>query len=58
MPFQGDWSLFEQRIGFPAIGCTAIDWCMAIPDYQSLMLPVLKIAVEGETRVPLAAAEA
>ena len=25
---------------------------MAIPDYQSLMLPVLKIAAEGETRVP------
>ena len=28
---------------------------MAIPDYQSLMLPVLKVAAEGETRVPLAA---
>ena len=28
---------------------------MAIPDYQSLMLPVLKIAAEGETRVPVAA---
>lgn len=28
---------------------------MAIPDYQSLMLPVLKLAAKGETRVPLAA---
>ena len=28
---------------------------MAIPDYQTLMLPVLSVAVEGETRVPLAA---
>ncbi len=28
---------------------------MAIPDYQSLMLPVLKAAGEGETRVPIAA---
>lgn len=28
---------------------------MAIPDYQTLMLPVLTIAAEGETRVPLAA---
>jgi len=28
---------------------------MAIPDYQKLMLPVLTIAAEGETRVPLAA---
>ncbi|WP_116970772.1 restriction endonuclease [Blastomonas sp. UPD001] len=28
---------------------------MAIPDYQTLMLPVLAIAAEGETRVPLAA---
>lgn len=28
---------------------------MAIPDYQSLMLPVLTIAAEGETRVPAAA---
>jgi restriction system protein len=28
---------------------------MAIPDYQSLMLPVLTIAGEGETRVPIAA---
>jgi restriction system protein len=28
---------------------------MAIPDYQKLMLPVLAIAAEGETRVPLAA---
>lgn len=28
---------------------------MAIPDHQSLMLPVLKIAAQGETRVPLAA---
>lgn len=28
---------------------------MAIPDYQSLMLPVLTIAAEGETRVPIAA---
>lgn len=27
---------------------------MAIPDYQTLMLPVLKVASEGETRVPLA----
>ncbi|WP_295531811.1 restriction endonuclease [Novosphingobium sp. Chol11] len=27
---------------------------MAIPDYQSLMLPVLRIAAEGETRVPIA----
>lgn len=28
---------------------------MAIPDYQSLMLPVLTVAAEGETRVPAAA---
>lgn len=28
---------------------------MAIPDYQTLMLPVLQVAAEGETRVPLAA---
>jgi restriction system protein len=28
---------------------------MAIPDYQSLMLPVLKVAAMGETRVPAAA---
>jgi restriction system protein len=28
---------------------------MAIPDYQKLMLPVLSIAAEGETRVPGAA---
>jgi restriction system protein len=28
---------------------------MAIPDYQSLMLPVLKLAAEGEIRVPVAA---
>ena len=28
---------------------------MAIPDYQSLMLPVLKVAANGETRVPAAA---
>ncbi len=28
---------------------------MPIPDYQSLMLPVLKVAAEGETRVPVAA---
>lgn len=28
---------------------------MTIPDYQSLMLPVLQIAARGETRVPAAA---
>lgn len=28
---------------------------MPIPDYQSLMLPVLSVAAEGETRVPAAA---
>jgi len=28
---------------------------MTIPDYQSLMLPVLRLAAEGETRVPDAA---
>lgn len=28
---------------------------MALPDYQTLMLPVLKVAAEGETRVPAAA---
>lgn len=28
---------------------------MAIPDYQALMLPVLGLAAEGETRVPIAA---
>lgn len=27
---------------------------MAIPDYQTLMLPVLAVAAEGETRVPVA----
>lgn len=30
------------------------EW-VAIPDYQTLMLPVLKVAAEGETRVPSAA---
>jgi restriction system protein len=28
---------------------------LAIPDYQTLLLPVLKVASEGETRVPAAA---
>jgi len=28
---------------------------MAIPDYQTLMVHVLTVAAEGETRVPLAA---
>lgn len=28
---------------------------IAIPDYQSLTLPVLKVATQGETRVPVAA---
>lgn len=28
---------------------------MAIPDYQTLMLPVLQVAAHGETRVPIAA---
>lgn len=28
---------------------------MPIPDYQSLMLPVLAVSAEGETRVPAAA---
>jgi restriction system protein len=28
---------------------------LAIPDYQALMLPMLKLAAEGETRVPVAA---
>lgn len=28
---------------------------MPIPDYQSLMLPVLRLAANGETRVPEAA---
>lgn len=27
---------------------------MAIPDYQTLMLPVLKVAAAGQTRVPIA----
>jgi restriction system protein len=30
---------------------------MSIPDYQSLMLPVLEVASKGETSVPLAEAE-
>jgi restriction system protein len=30
---------------------------MAIPDYQSLMLPVLEVASKGETSVPLAESE-
>lgn len=30
---------------------------MSLPDYQSLMLPVLQIAAKGETSVPLAEAE-
>lgn len=30
---------------------------MAIPDYQTLMLPVLQVAAEGETRVPIASEE-
>ena len=25
---------------------------MTIPDYQTLMLPVLRLAAQGETRVP------
>src|SRR5690606_3205110 len=29
--------------------------CVAVPDYQTLMLPVLKLAAEGEWRVPDAA---
>lgn len=28
---------------------------MPVPDYQTLMLPVLRVAAEGETRVPIAA---
>ena len=28
---------------------------VALPDYQQLMLPVLKLAAQGETRVPVAA---
>ena len=31
---------------------------MAIPDYQSLMLPVLEIACTGESSVPKAEADA
>lgn len=27
---------------------------MAIPDYQTLMLPVLQVAAQGETRIPIA----
>lgn len=34
---------------------TANTVSMAIPDYQSLMLPVLSVAAKGETRVPVAA---
>ncbi len=30
---------------------------MTIPDYQSLMLPVLEISAKGETSVPLAEVE-
>ena len=30
---------------------------MAIPDYQSLMLPIMKLAAQGEFSVPMAAAE-
>jgi restriction system protein len=30
---------------------------MTIPDYQTLMLPVLEVASKGETSVPLAEAE-
>ena len=30
---------------------------MPIPDYQSLMLPVLEVAAKAETTVPLAEAE-
>ena len=30
---------------------------MAIPDYQSLMLPILKLAAQGEFSVPMAAVE-
>lgn len=33
----------------------ALESNLPIPDYQTLMLPVLKIAAEGETRVPDAA---
>ena len=36
------------NVGHAARGKAA----MAIPDYQTLMLPVLKCAAEGETRVP------
>ena len=28
---------------------------MALPDYQQLMLPVLKLAAQGDMRVPVAA---
>jgi restriction system protein len=30
---------------------------MAIPDYQNLMLPIMKLAAQGEFSVPMAAAE-
>lgn len=30
---------------------------MPVPDYQSLMLPVLQVATKGETRVPIAAGQ-
>ena len=30
---------------------------MAIPDYQSLILPVLEVAAKAETSVPLAESE-
>jgi hypothetical protein len=33
------------------------DQIMAMPDYQSLMLPVLEIGARGESSVPLAADE-
>lgn len=39
----------------PLLCMAATSAAMAIPDYQALMLPVLTLAAEGETRVPLAA---
>ncbi len=30
---------------------------MAVPDYQSLMLPVLEVGAKGDSSVPLAADE-
>lgn len=49
--------LEDPRVALFAPSDRATFRSMSIPDYQSLMLPVLEIAGKGETSVPLAEAE-